>query len=78
MKRDIEQNITSSDRIDEWFELKTKGLTDFAKAELKQRWGTIKKCSAANRDWKIVMDIMLIWSVRTTAKRQRKRPAGFG
>lgn len=58
--RDIEQNITSSDRIDEWFELKTKGLTDFAKAELKQRWGTIKKVfSSKSRLEKIVMDIML-------------------
>ena len=41
--RDIEQNISSPDKIDEWFELKTRGLTDFAKAELKQRWGTLKK-----------------------------------
>ncbi|MEJ5315577.1 MAG: HsdR family type I site-specific deoxyribonuclease [Tenuifilum sp.] len=58
--RDIEQNITSPDKIDEWFELKTKGLTDFAKAELKQRWGTIKKVfSSKSRLEKIVMDIML-------------------
>lgn len=58
--RDIEQKITSGTRIDEWFELKTRGLTDFAKAELKQKWGTIKKVfSSKSRLEKIVMDIML-------------------
>lgn len=58
--RDIEQNIKSPDKIDEWFELKTRGLTDFAKAELKERWGTIKKVfSSKSRLEKIVMDIML-------------------
>lgn len=58
--RDIEQNITSEDRIDEWFEAKTKGLTDFAKTQLKQKWGTIKKIfSSKSRLEKIVMDIML-------------------
>ncbi len=58
--RDIEQKLTSSSRIDEWFDLKTRGLTDFAKAELKQKWGTIKKVfSSKSRLEKIVMDIML-------------------
>ncbi len=58
--RDIEQNITSQDKIDEWFELKTHGLTDFAKIELKQKWGTIKKVfSSKSRLEKIVIDIML-------------------
>lgn len=58
--RDIEQNITSPDKIDEWFELKTRGLTDFAKAELKQRWGTLKKVfSSKSRLEKIVLDILM-------------------
>ncbi|QKG79883.1 type I restriction endonuclease subunit R [Tenuifilum thalassicum] len=58
--RDVEQKISSADKIDEWFDLKTRGLTDFAKAELKQRWGTIKKVfSSKSRLEKIVMDIML-------------------
>lgn len=58
--RDIEQNITSFDKIDEWFDLKTRGLTDFAKAELKQRWGTMKKVfSSKSRLEKIVLDIMM-------------------
>lgn len=58
--RDIEQNIKSPERVDEWFELKTRGLTDFAKAELKQRWGTLKKVfSSKSRLEKIVLDIVL-------------------
>ena len=41
--RDIDQRITSQAKIDQWFEAKTKGLTDLAKAQLKQRWGTMQK-----------------------------------
>jgi type I restriction enzyme, R subunit len=58
--RDIEQKLTSNDKIDEWFDLKTRGLTDFAKAELKQKWGTLKKVfSSKSRLEKIVMDVVL-------------------
>lgn len=58
--RDIEQNITSMAKIDEWFDLKTKGLTEFAKSELKQQWGTLKKVfSSKSRLEKIVMDMMM-------------------
>jgi type I restriction enzyme R subunit len=58
--RDIEQKITSPDKIDEWFDLKTKGLTEFAKTELKQKWGTLKKVfSSKSRLEKIVIDMMM-------------------
>ncbi|MEX2568546.1 MAG: HsdR family type I site-specific deoxyribonuclease, partial [Cyclobacteriaceae bacterium] len=58
--RDVEQEISSHEAIDDWFDNKTKGLTDYAKAELKSRWGTIKKVfSARSRLEKIVMDIMV-------------------
>ena len=58
--RDIEQKITSLEKIDEWFDLKTKGLTEFAKTELKQKWGTLKKVfSSKSRLEKIVIDIMM-------------------
>lgn len=58
--RDIEQKITSLDKIDFWFDSKTKGLTDFAKTELKQKWGTMKKVfSSVGRLQKIVADILL-------------------
>ena len=58
--RDIDQNITSRAKIDQWFELKTRGLTDVAKAQLKQRWGTMRNVlSARDRLEKIVADILL-------------------
>jgi len=58
--RDIEQNIASMDKIDQWFDAKTRGLTAFAKTELKQKWGTIKKVfSSKSRLEKVVADVML-------------------
>jgi type I restriction enzyme R subunit len=63
--RDIDQNITSQAKIDQWFEAKTKGLTDLAKAQLKQRWGTLKKVlSSRSRLQKIVGDILMDMSIR--------------
>ena len=40
--REVEQNITSQVKIDQWFDSKTSGLTDVALAQLKKRWGTLK------------------------------------
>ncbi|MGD0405465.1 MAG: HsdR family type I site-specific deoxyribonuclease [Candidatus Bathyarchaeia archaeon] len=58
--REIDQNITSQEKIDQWFEAKTKGLTDHAKAELKRRWGTMQKVlSSQPRLNRIVADVML-------------------
>lgn len=58
--RDIEQSLSSRKRIDDWFENKTRGLTDIAKTQLKQRWGTMQKLmSSKNRLEKIVDDILL-------------------
>jgi len=63
--RDIEQKITSLDKIDTWFDSKTKGLTDFAKIDLKQKWGTMKKVfSSVGRLQKIVADILLDMETR--------------
>lgn len=63
--RDIDQNITSQEKIDQWFEAKTRGLTDIAKAELKRRWGTMQKVlSSRSRLEKIVADILLDMETR--------------
>jgi type I restriction enzyme R subunit len=57
--RKVEQEITAQDKIDQWFEAKTKGLTDVAKEQLKMRWGSMKKVlSSKDRLSKIVGDIM--------------------
>lgn len=63
--RDIDQSITSQAKIDQWFEVKTRGLTDLAKAQLKQRWGTMKKVlSSRSRLEKVVADILMDMETR--------------
>ena len=63
--RDIDQSITSQTRIDDWFEAKTRGLTDLAKAQLKRRWGTMQSLhSAEERLRKIAADIMFDMATR--------------
>ncbi|MES2210154.1 MAG: HsdR family type I site-specific deoxyribonuclease [Chloroflexota bacterium] len=58
--RDIEQAMTSQDKIDQWFELKTRGLTEFAKARLKRRWGTLSELfSSQSRLERIVADVLM-------------------
>jgi type I restriction enzyme R subunit len=57
--RDVEQFVTDQNRIDEWFDSKTAGLTDVAKIELKKRWGTMQKVlGSKSRLEKIVSDII--------------------
>ena len=77
--RDIDQSITSQTKIDQWFEAKTNGLTDLAKAQLKQRWGTMQKVlSSQSRLEKIVADILM--DMETTDRlqeRPRQRHAGL-
>ena len=70
--RDIDQSITSQEKIDQWFEAKTKGLTDLAKAQLKQRWGTMQKVlSSQSRLEKIVADILMDMETRDRLKSGR-------
>ena len=58
--RDIDQYIGNQKKIDEWFDLKTKDLTDIAKVQLKQKWGTMQKVlSSKQRLDLIVQDILL-------------------
>ncbi|MCK5509700.1 MAG: HsdR family type I site-specific deoxyribonuclease, partial [Desulfobacterales bacterium] len=58
--RNVDQNITSQAKIDQWFDAKTRGLTDYAKIELKKKWGTMKRVlSSQSRLEKIVGDILL-------------------
>ncbi|MGV9671362.1 type I restriction endonuclease subunit R [Gordonia sp. NPDC003504] len=58
--RNIDQDLTSPDKVDKWFEAKTKGMTDLSKAELKKRWGTMQKVvSSEPRARQIVGDILM-------------------
>jgi len=70
--RDIDQRITSQAKIDQWFEAKTRGLTDLAKAQLKQRWGTMQKVlSSQSRLEQIVADILMDMETRDRLKSGR-------
>lgn len=63
--RDIDQNLTSPQKVDQWFEAKTKGLSDLARAQLKQKWGTMQKVlSSQSRLEKIVADILFDMETR--------------
>ncbi|WP_174546352.1 type I restriction endonuclease subunit R [Nocardiopsis dassonvillei] len=58
--RNIDQELTSHEHVDRWFEVKTKGMTDLSRAELKKRWGTMQKVvSSEPRTRQIVNDILL-------------------
>ena len=58
--RSIDQNLTSPEQVDKWFDVKTKGMTDLSRAELKKRWGTMQKVvSSEPRAKQIVNDILL-------------------
>lgn len=63
--RDIDQHITSPQRIDQWFDAKTRGLNDVALAQLKQKWGTMQKVrSSQSRLAMIVDDILLDMEIK--------------
>ena len=67
--RDIDQDLSSPEKIDEWFERKTKGLTNTAKAQLRQRWSTMQNVlSSKERLDRIVADIVLDMEKRDRLK----------
>lgn len=57
--RDIPQDLSSQDRVDQWFNVKTRGLSPRAKAKLKEKWGTMQKVySSRSRLEKVAWDII--------------------
>lgn len=57
--RDIDQQLLSPDKIDKWFDAKTRGLTNIAKTQLKQKWGTMQRVlSSHSRLEQIKNDIL--------------------
>ena len=70
--RDIDQQLTSRDKIDKWFDIKTKGLNDFQKSKLKKKWGTMQKVlSSGSRMEKVVKDIVLDFGTKPRLKSQK-------
>ena len=63
--RDIDQSLLSQDKVDQWFESKTRGMNDYARARVKQRWGTMQKVlSSRDRLSRIVADILMDMELR--------------
>ena len=70
--RDVDQDLSSQDKVDLWFENKTRGLTERAKQQLKQSWTSINKpYSSKQRLEKIASDIVFDMSLKPRLKDDR-------
>ncbi|MDE1902066.1 MAG: HsdR family type I site-specific deoxyribonuclease [Alphaproteobacteria bacterium] len=63
--RDIDQKLGSIDKIDAWFEAKTKALNAWQREELKAEWGTMQSVlSSASRMGRVIEDIIFDFSTK--------------
>jgi len=70
--RDIDQHLGSQDKIDAWFEAKTRGLNDWQKAALREQWGTMQMVlSSRSRMDRVVSDIVFDFSVKPRLSSER-------
>ncbi|MEG3767113.1 type I restriction endonuclease subunit R [Alteromonas sp. 14N.309.X.WAT.G.H12] len=70
--RDIDQAISSHKKVDQWFEAKTSGMSNIAKTQLKQKWGSMQKLlSSRSRLEQIVSDILLDMDTKPRLKEGR-------
>lgn len=70
--RDINQSLGSQDKIDAWFDAKTKGLNNWQKAALREKWGTMQiVLSSRSRMERVVEDIIFDFSVKPRLSNER-------
>jgi len=70
--RDIDQQLGSQEKVDAWFEAKTKGLNAWQKDELKSQWGTMQKVlSSSSRMDRVVSDVIFDFSVKPRLSSER-------
>ncbi|MBI5592006.1 MAG: HsdR family type I site-specific deoxyribonuclease [Deltaproteobacteria bacterium] len=70
--RDIDQHLGSVDKIDAWFDAKTRGLNDWQKAALREQWGTMQNVlSSRSRMERVVSDIVFDFAVKPRLSNQR-------
>jgi len=70
--RDIAQHLGSEDKIDAWFDAKTRGLNDWQKAALREQWGTMQNVlSSRSRMERVVSDIVFDFGVKPRLSNQR-------
>ena len=70
--RDIDQHLGSTEKIDAWFDAKTKALNDWQRAALRERWGTMQSVlSSKSRMDRVVSDIVFDFSVKPRISEER-------
>src|SRR5512138_2915513 len=70
--RDIDQRLGSKDKIDAWFDAKTRGLNDWQKDELKKQWATMQNVlSSRSRMDRVVSDIIFDFSTKRRLSDER-------
>ena len=70
--RDIAQQLGSPQKVDAWFEAKTKGLNDWQKAALREQWGTMQKVlSSRSRMERLVEDVIFDFNVKPRLASER-------
>ncbi len=70
--RNIDQRLGSKNKIDAWFEAKTRGLNDWQKAELKKQWSTLQNVlSSKSRIERVVSDIIFDFSTKPRLSSER-------
>ncbi|MDN5869859.1 MAG: type I restriction endonuclease subunit R [Nitrococcus sp.] len=70
--RDVPQQLTSQEAVDDWFENKTKNLNNFQKAVLRKRWATLQELmSAAERKQRIIAEIIEDFSLKPRLNNNR-------
>ena len=70
--RDIDQQLGSVEKVDAWFDAKTKGLNEWQKGELRKKWGTMQNVlSSRSRMERVVADIIFDFSVKPRLSSER-------
>lgn len=70
--RDIDQRLGSQERIDAWFDAKTRCLNDWQKSALREKWGTMQNVlSSRSRMDQVVSDIVFDFSVKPRLSNER-------
>lgn len=70
--RDVPQRLTSPEKIDQWFERKTRNLNNYQKAALRKRWATLEELmSSGERKQRIVADIVEDFSLKPRLNNDR-------
>lgn len=70
--RDIEQSLSRPGKVDDWFELKTKGLNEWQRAALRKTWGTLQAVlSSRSRMEGVVEDIIFDFATKPRLASER-------